>query len=1495
MPTEDFFENLDVAVEQTEEDRADFIKFVHAQRATDKEVVNHLRKASVAVDGLIRSMPANSFSQKVRRAQYEFQRKAIEEEINRLFGKISDEIHSGLVKVTEISAESKAIMASVLADTVRREGESATQRLADSFTAAGRQAARLIRNRVLNKADIQLSPRVYRNSNFALNAVNRIINNGLAAKKSSAELAKEVRQYISPGVKGGVSYAAMRLARTEINNAYHASQIAQAVDSPYVSHTHWHLSRTHPVKDRCDILATFPGPMGPGTYQKDLTPFKPHPQCLLAGTVVSGPPAEAATSRWHDGEVVEIKTRQGHLLTVTPNHPILTPKGFVAAGLLDKGSAIICGSWLQEPGRLPAGHPYENNGKALVEDVFGSFGETFDLSSETIVRVMPEDFHSDGSGSNVAIIRSDGSLQRNISDPSFSKPGFEYEVHFSDTYLLGLSGFGSLDLSLQGHRLSTNSVIGGFRPKDGLLLCSFGEDESLGLLPGSQFNVGREPGLKGAAADRNLKEVDDLLRGFSGMIELDNVFEIRTVPFSGHVYNLQTGSGYYIANGVIVHNCLCFLTSEAIDDQAFEEKLFDGGFDSWLIANGQQPSGLKEWSDEDISRRAEVVGKMIVDMSKVEGSDTESLYDKLGGDNNLWEPIRAALHERIVDDFFKEYSKYVPDNQEGVMIGGPAGAGKGFITAHEHLGGKLGIRTDPKYVDHIHNPDGVYTHLVINPDIIKEKMARMGMMPERQGFSPMEMSTSAHEEASAISKLMAKRASEQGMNMVWDLSMQGEGSVAKKINEMKKAGYNVGIGLADSTIDDTLGKIKNRYKNPQLDWMNGRLDGKTGLPSVGGRPVTKYFIDGNRTANPKFKSVSAETVDKVKNLADHVIVFRVDPGRDTEVGSEVFFDKAGHSISEADWKLQRQGKNFGSGVGTREDPVRTGNVNVAVRALQDGKFVELNQKRQISVLVIELGRLVREGNFKYINLCQVTVKGVSLFCAENKGYVREVMPQLVGKAIPGSKASKLTPDKRGNVDVQPQFRQYLEGKGILVTDEVEKVAFMKATQNELLGDKVGGIYEAMTKGKFSKAKIFVSRDNYIVDGHHRWASLIGVEYTKKRNPGDVEMEIERLNMGIVELIDEANAFAKEWGIKQQPGSSAPREKKLEDNSRFAPIRKQKVFGQEVNIESMQDDNEFNRRLGRCYELAGKYAAFNVDGTLVHGSIEGMGNPRIGHAWVELKDGTVWEPITDQIWDARVFQAFFNPKVEKRYSSKETNVITMNHKHWGPWGQDAEVVLKDPTGQVSKSTVVDPGFQNLNKRTLKELEKAFPDADPIGELTYERLPKGRWGQYRTVGTKTLAGRKIEMSRDVFRKDNFAEQNILSSIEKNILNGWWPKGTDDLRQTFVHEFGHHLHNVSGDDRRLEEIVYNYVDDALSPGVKATMRTKSYRKSFIRKQLGEYATENFHEIVAAAFTQYWLGKGDQVSPIAKIVGEYFKTTFNKPKLPLSTAGTAYEPPDR
>lgn len=139
----------------------------------------------------------------------------------------------------------------------------------------------------LSTSAITLSRNVYEAEALSTGQLDRLLNGLLARGSSAREVAKAVRGFISPATPGGVSYAAMRLGRTELNNAFHAVQANVMAMSPWIEATQWNLSSSHPKPDECDDYAVDSSFNGkPGQYNTNEIPGNPHPQCLCFLTPV---------------------------------------------------------------------------------------------------------------------------------------------------------------------------------------------------------------------------------------------------------------------------------------------------------------------------------------------------------------------------------------------------------------------------------------------------------------------------------------------------------------------------------------------------------------------------------------------------------------------------------------------------------------------------------------------------------------------------------------------------------------------------------------------------------------------------------------------------------------------------------------------------------------------------------------------------------------------------------------------------------------------------------------------------------------------------------------------------------------------------------------------------------------------------------------------------------------------------------------------------------
>lgn len=86
----------------------------------------------------------------------------------------------------------------------------------------------------------------------------------------------------TPGRGGMGSFAARRLARTEVTRAHGQATIEAAKRTPFAKGVKWSTSTSHPKPDPCDENASRNAyNLGPGVYPPDKVPRYPeHPQCL---------------------------------------------------------------------------------------------------------------------------------------------------------------------------------------------------------------------------------------------------------------------------------------------------------------------------------------------------------------------------------------------------------------------------------------------------------------------------------------------------------------------------------------------------------------------------------------------------------------------------------------------------------------------------------------------------------------------------------------------------------------------------------------------------------------------------------------------------------------------------------------------------------------------------------------------------------------------------------------------------------------------------------------------------------------------------------------------------------------------------------------------------------------------------------------------------------------------------------------------------------------
>ena len=153
----------------------------------------------------------------------------------------------------------------------------ADKQLRDIVTKAeARRAASSLETLLARQASskLGLSQQVYKTGLATSAQLDNLINKNLAEGSTWGEFAADVKKFINPNTPGGASYAAARLARTEINNAFHSASIERAKAIGFASGMDWHLSGSHPEGDICDDLKDN------SPYAFDEVPAKPHPHCF---------------------------------------------------------------------------------------------------------------------------------------------------------------------------------------------------------------------------------------------------------------------------------------------------------------------------------------------------------------------------------------------------------------------------------------------------------------------------------------------------------------------------------------------------------------------------------------------------------------------------------------------------------------------------------------------------------------------------------------------------------------------------------------------------------------------------------------------------------------------------------------------------------------------------------------------------------------------------------------------------------------------------------------------------------------------------------------------------------------------------------------------------------------------------------------------------------------------------------------------------------------
>jgi SPP1 gp7 family putative phage head morphogenesis protein len=378
---------------------------------------------------------------------------------------------------------------------------------------------------------------------------------GMLAGESVDDLVKRVRGTAALGYTDGIMQAsraqAEALVRTSVQSVANESRLnTYRGNDDVVKGIQWLStldSRTTAICRALDGLQwdldyrpighnkAFPGPIA-------------HWNCFTGDVPVQSPSGACQLYRRpYSGELITIETDHGRRVTLTPNHPLLTPTGWEAAGKLYVGERLIC---QKGTGGNAARNPENQSSETTFAKLTKATAELHGVLSAKMPITRP-DFHGDGSDGEVGEIwtygalsdKGNAALAKMIGKLPFHCPYLDRPDH--------LTSFCGTFKSLARYGLATLRRIGRFSR---WLFPSIPSSAQI-LRSGSSDTGTHAPSAK--ARDGYPKFPSDFSgRELIGNVEMDRIVVIRrTEAVSVFVHNLETPVGWYLADGIASHNC----------------------------------------------------------------------------------------------------------------------------------------------------------------------------------------------------------------------------------------------------------------------------------------------------------------------------------------------------------------------------------------------------------------------------------------------------------------------------------------------------------------------------------------------------------------------------------------------------------------------------------------------------------------------------------------------------------------------------------------------------------------------------------------------------------------------------------------------------------------------------------------------------------------------------------------------------------------------------
>ena len=242
----------------------------------------------------------------------------------------------------------------------------------------------------------------------------------------------------------------------------------------------------------------------------------------------------------YSGKIISIKTACGVEFSCTPNHPILTPNGWVSAELLKNGDNILV--TFGEQNVFGGVNPDIKHRFPRIDAIHNFFNVS---GGERAVGVSV-DFHGDVATSNVEIVTQERLLWKAFnatSGNSVNKLLFKLSDKTLSCFGSLFEHFRSICKSSLGFVCRKCKAFSFFRRS-----ISHSCKHSLGTIA-NRDSVLTEYSINDLPADTVID--GELLDRLSCKVFLDTIVNVDVSVLSTHVYNLQTENGYYFVNSII--------------------------------------------------------------------------------------------------------------------------------------------------------------------------------------------------------------------------------------------------------------------------------------------------------------------------------------------------------------------------------------------------------------------------------------------------------------------------------------------------------------------------------------------------------------------------------------------------------------------------------------------------------------------------------------------------------------------------------------------------------------------------------------------------------------------------------------------------------------------------------------------------------------------------------------------------------------------------------